>query len=218
MVNNGAKLTVLDSSEAQTGKITYAQGTSDTGWTIDLEGELVLESGTIELTGDSWSIGYAVDVRPNAWGTAYTNPTVFTMNGGKVVSSDGAIRVASSSSETHTGVSAKFVMNGGEVEAAWDGIFVQQSNKAYDILTVELNDGKIASAALSPVRVYGPIATSVVGDAEKPMTLKIGANAELSVIGEIDTSRTWYVEGVVVLGGGMTVEALEQYSTIIIAE
>lgn len=217
MVNNGAKLTVLDSSEAQTGKITFAQGTSNVGWAIDLEGELVLESGTIELTGDSWSIGYCVDVRPNAWGTAYTNPTVFTMNGGKVVSSDGAIRVASSSSHTYTGVSAKFVMNGGEVEAAWDGIFLQQSDAVYDILTVELNGGKVASA-LSPVRVYGPVATSVVGGAEKPMTLKIGANAELSVIGEIDTSRTWYVEGVVVLGGGMTVEALEQYTTITIAE
>ena len=217
MVNNGAKLTVLDSSEAQTGKITFAQGTSNVGWAIDLEGELVLESGTIELTGDSWSIGYCVDVRPNAWGTAYTNPTVFTMNGGKLVSSDGAIRVASSSSETYTGVSAKFVMNGGEIEAAWDGIFVQQSNAAYDILTVELNGGKVASA-LSPVRVYGPVATSVVGGAEKPMTLKIGANAELSVIGEIDTSRTWYKDGVVVLGGGMTVEALEQYTTITIAE
>ena len=217
MVNNGAKLTILDSSADESGKITFAQGTSNVGWAIDLEGELVLESGTIELTGDSWSIGYCVDVRPNAWGTAYTNPTVFTMNGGKVVSSDGAIRVASSSSETYTGVSAKFVMNGGEVEAAWDGIFVQQSNDVYDILTVELNGGKVASA-LSPVRVYGPVATSVVGGAEKPMTLKIGANAELSVIGEIDTSRTWYVEGVVVLGGGMTVEALEQYATIVIAE
>jgi hypothetical protein len=50
------------------------------------------------------------------------------------------------------------------------------------------------------------------------MTLKIGANAELSVIGEIDTSKTWYKDGVVVLGGGMTVEALEQYTTITIAE
>jgi hypothetical protein len=49
------------------------------------------------------------------------------------------------------------------------------------------------------------------------MTLKIGANAELSVIGEIDTSKTWYKDGVVVLGG-MTVEALEQYTTITIAE
>ena len=217
MVNNGAKLTILDSSADESGKITFAQGTSNVGWAIDLEGELVLESGTIELTGDSWSIGYCVDVRPNAWGTAYAKPTVFTMNGGKVVSSDGAIRVASSSSAIYTGVSAKFVMNGGEVEAAWDGIFVQQSDEVYDILTVELNGGKVASA-LSPVRVYGPVATSVVGGAEKPMTLKIGANAELSVIGEIDTSRTWYKDGVVVLGGGMTVEALNQYATIVIAE
>ncbi|MBR2388333.1 MAG: hypothetical protein IKB02_06140 [Clostridia bacterium] len=214
MVNNGAKLTIVDSSEDESGKITYAQGTSNTGWAIDLEGELVLESGTIELTGDSWSIGYAVDVRPNAWGTAYTTPTVFTMKGGKLVSSDGALRVASSSSDKHEDVSAHFIMYGGEIEAAWDGVFVQQSNAAYDVLNVELRGGKITSA-LSPVRFYGPDATSVVGGVEKPMTLVVDG-AELAMSAEIDTTRTWFVEGKVVLGGGMTADILNNYATITI--
>ena len=213
-VNNEATLNVYDSSAANTGKITYAKGTSGTGWTIDLKGALNLYSGTIELTGSDWSIGYAVDVRPNAWGTNYSNPTVFTMYGGKLVSSDGAVRVASSSSATYSNIVASFVMNGGEIEAAWDGIFVQQSDAAYDTLNVELNGGKVTSA-LSPIRVYGPIATSVNSGSAKPMTITIG-DAELAISGEMDTTRTWYVDGKIVLGGGLDVATLENYSTITI--
>ena len=204
MVENTAKLVICDSSATQTGKLTYAQGASNTGWAIDLEGELVLESGTIELTGDSWSIGYAVDVRPNAWGTAYTTGTVFTMKGGKIVSSDGAIRVASSSSDTYTGVSASFVMNGGEIEAKWDGIFIQQSNTIYDILNVQINNGKITSA-LAPIRFFGPAKTSVVGDKENPMTLAINGGT-FACNG--DASKTWIIPNVIMLGGGATVDGI----------
>lgn len=53
MVKNGAALNIKDSSADQSGKISYAKGTSDTGWAIDLEGKLNLYSGTIELTGKS---------------------------------------------------------------------------------------------------------------------------------------------------------------------
>ena len=68
-IENNASLIVKDS--VGTGKIAYAQGASNVGWTIDVKGKFVLESGTIELTG-SWSIGYAVEIRPNSWGTEYT--------------------------------------------------------------------------------------------------------------------------------------------------
>ena len=211
MVENTAKLVICDSSDAQTGKITYAQGASDVGWAIDLEGELVLESGTIELTGDSWSIGYAVDVRPNAWATAYTEGTVFTMNGGKVVSSDAAIRVASSSSDTYTGVSASFVMNGGEIESGWDGIFIQQSNTIYDNLNVEINDGKITSA-LAPIRFYGPAMTSSVGGSEtSAMSLEINGG---EFVCEGDASKTWIIPNVIMLGGGATVDEILAETTI----
>jgi hypothetical protein len=81
-VQNTAKLTITDSVGG--GKLTYAAGSSNVGWAIYAEGELVLESGTIELTG-SWSIGYCVDLRPNAWGTAHTAPASFVMNGGKII-------------------------------------------------------------------------------------------------------------------------------------
>ena len=212
MVNNGATLNVKDSTSAQNGKITYAKGSSDTGWTIDLEGKLNLYSGTIELTGEEWSIGYAVDVRPNAWGTNYTEDTVFHMYGGKVVSSDGAIRVASSSSDTYSNITANFIMDGGVVNAAWDGIFVQQSNAAYDTLNVVINSGTVTSS-LSPIRVYGLDASSVNAGTAKPMTITAKGDS-LLMNGTPDASRTWHTEGKIVIGGGMTLDNLNQYATI----
>ena len=214
-VQNGAVLNIKDTSADESGKIAYAQGTSNVGWAIDLEGELNLYKGTIELTGDSWSIGYCVDVRPNAWGTNYAEGTVFNMYGGKVISSDGAIRVASSSSDTYANITASFYMYGGEINAAWDGIFVQQSNAAYDTLNVEINDGKIVSA-LSPIRVYAPTASSVNSGAAKPMTITINGG-DLSVDGTPDASRVWHTLGKIVLGGGITLNELNQYATITIA-
>ncbi len=210
MVQNTADLTVKDSSENKNGKITYARGTSNTGWVIDLEGDLILESGTIELTGDSWSIGYAVDVRPNSWGSEYTEATTFTMNGGKLVSSDAAVRVASSSADDHENVSANFIMNGGEIEAAWDGIFVQQSNAAYDILNVRINGGNIKSE-LSPLRLYGPAATSVLNNVENPITLNITGGTFDYTGSNLEDTR-WLVPGVIMVSGGATFEQMLDYT------
>ena len=111
-VNNEATLTVVDGAEG--GKITMAKGGSAEGFTIDVKGNLILNSGTIELTG-AWSIGFAVDVRPNAWGTAYKEKTTFVMNGGKIVSSDGGVRVDSNSSNDYEALGVYFTMNGGEI-------------------------------------------------------------------------------------------------------
>ena len=210
MVNNDATLVIKDS--VGEGKITYAQGLSNTGWVIDLEGALVLESGTIELTGDTWSIGYAVDVRPNAWGTAYANPTIFTMNGGALVSSDGAVRVASSSSHIYSGVSAAFVMNGGKIDAAWDGVFIQQSDGAYDVLTFTMNGGKI-EAGLNPVRVYGPAPTSYVNGQDcMNVTLNGG---ELTYTGTEE--REWIIDKVVRVGGGMTASNIVDNGGVVVS-
>lgn len=214
MVQNTADLTIKDSSNPSTGKLTYAQGTSNTGWAIDLEGNLTLESGTIELTGNSWSIGYAVDVRPNSWGSEYTEGTTFTMNGGKLVSSDAAIRVASSSADNHENVSASFVMNGGEIEAAWDGIFVQQSNAAYDILNVELNGGKITTP-YSPFRLYGPVATSVLNNVENPITFNI-TGGTFDYTGNDLANAKWLVPGVMMVSGGATFDEMLEYADFVI--
>ncbi len=203
MVQNTADLTIKDSSEPSIGKLTYAHGTSTTGWVIDLEGKLTLESGTLELTGNSWSIGYAVDVRPNSWGSEYTEGTTFTMNGGNIVSSDGGVRVASSSAATHENVSASFVMNGGEIDAAWDGVFVQQSNAIYDVLSFTMNDGTIKSD-LNPVRVYGPAATGYV-NGEDCMNIAFNGGTMTYTGTEV---REWIIEEVLRVGGGSTIETI----------
>lgn len=208
MVNNGTTMTIKDSSTAQTGKITYA-GDNSTGWIIDVEGNLVLESGTLELTG-TWNIGYAVDVRPNAWGTAYTEETYFVMNGGKIISSDGAVRVASSSSDTYKDVSASFTMNGGEIEAAWDGVFVQQSNAAWDVLNVTINDGTIKSG-LNPIRFYGPAATSYV-NSEDCVDIELNGGT-LTYTGT--ETQQWLIDGILRLGGGVTADEFTKDSDVI---
>ena len=212
MVVNGATLTIKDSSTEQTGKITYA-GNNSTGWIVDVEGALVLESGTLELTG-TWNIGYAVDVRPNAWGTAYTAPTTFVMGGGKIVSSDGAVRVASSSSDIYSDVSASFTMNGGEIDAAWDGVFVQQSNAAWDVLSFTINGGTIKSG-LNPVRFYGPAATSYV-NGEDCVDIALNGGT-LTYTGE-DETLVWLIDEILRLGGGVTAEDFLKDSAVTASE
>lgn len=209
-VENNANLTVKDGATG--GKLKFAVGTSNVGWTVDVKGALVLQSGTIELKG-SWSIGYAVDVRPNAWGTAYENPTVFTMKGGELISSDGAVRVASSSSSNYKDVSASFVMNGGRIDAAWDGIFVQQSDAVYDALNVTINGGKVESD-YAPVRVYGPAPTSYVNEQD---CMNIALNGgEMKYTGS--DSKTWIIEGVLLAGGGSSYETITESGDIVATE
>ena len=209
-IENNAGLTVKDG--VGNGKLTYATGSSNVGWTIDLKGALTLEKGTIELTG-SWSIGYAVDVRPNAWGTPYTNPTIFTMNGGQILSSDGAVRVASSSSSTYSNVSASFVMNGGYIDAVWDGVFIQQSDAAYDVLNFTINGGTVESD-LNPVRVYGPAATSYVNGQDCMDIAFNGGTMEYTGT----KVYTWIIEGILRAGGGSSIETITESGSIAATE
>ena len=209
-VANTASLTIVDNGT--NGKLTYAPGASNVGWTVHLEGALILVSGTIELTG-SWSIGYAVDVRPNAWGTAYTNPTKFTMNGGKILSSDGAVRVASTSYEKYSNISASFEMNDGNIDAAWDGVFIQQSNEIYDELSFTINGGKVESD-LNPVRVYGPAATSYVNGQDCMDIAFNGGVMEYTGTEEY----TWIIEGILRAGGGSSIETITESGSIAATE
>lgn len=199
-IENGAELTVKDT--VGTGKITYAAGTSNVGFTFDVKGKLVLESGIIELTG-TWSIGYAVDVRPNSWGTEYTMGSAFVMNGGKILSSDGGVRVASSSAEAHKNVAASFEMNGGLIDAAWDGVFIQQSNTIYDDLSFTINGGTIESD-LNPIRVYGPAPTGYVND-QNCMNIVL-AGGTMTYTGT--EAQTWIIEGILRVGGGSSADTI----------
>jgi len=213
MIENTAVLNLYDNSIEGTGKITYA-GDKSTGWAIDVEGTLNQYSGTIELTG-TWGIGYAVDVRPNSWGSEYKQGTVFNMYDGKLVSSDGAVRVASSSSDggaypLHKDVSATFNMIDGVIDAAWDGVFVQQSNVAYDVLNLTVNGGEI-KAGQYPVRIYGPSPTSYV-DENNAITINLNGGS-FERTGN-DEKTGWLISDVLMLGGGAKVEDLAEAADI----
>ena len=154
-VQNGATLTVNDTVGG--GKITCAAGGNNTGAAIWVEGALVQNAGTIEVTG-TWNLGFAVDLRPNAWGTAHTAPASFVMNGGKVVSTDTAIRVASNSSDAYQELGVNFTMNGGTIESTWDAIFVQHLYAGDLNITVE--NGTIIGEN-SAMRIYGDAGSDV---------------------------------------------------------
>ena len=177
-IANTATLNIYDNSADESGVIELTDGPAGYTATIYVEGNLNLYSGTISLVG-SYSIAYAVDVRPNAWGTAYTEGTVFHMYDGTIKSDDGAIRVASTSADGSTGpeyenFSATFIMDDGKIEAAYDGIFIQQSNTYYDKLAVDINNGEIDSDGYA-IRVYVPTepAVDTVGDVAKPISVSI---------------------------------------------
>lgn len=157
-VNNGAKLTIKDSSTAGTGKITYtASGSGIQGATIWVEGDLLLESGTIDL-GGSWSLGFTVDVRPNAWGTAYSVPATFTMNNGTLLSTDTAVRVGSNSSDSYEDLGVSFTMNNGKIDSTWDSIFIHHLYA--DTLNITVNKG-VVSGDNSALRIFGDVKSDV---------------------------------------------------------
>ena len=156
-VLNGAELTVKDTSAEQNGKITCAAGGNNIGAAVWVEGKLTLESGTIEVTG-SWILGFAVDLRPNAWGTAHTVGAFFDMNGGTVNSTDTAVRVASNSSDSYPELGVTFTMNGGSIDSDWDAIFVQHLY-ASD-LNVNVVSGTV-SGDNSAMRIYGDAGSDI---------------------------------------------------------
>ncbi len=172
-VLNGAELTVKDTSDEQNGKITCAAGGNNIGANVWVEGKLVLESGTIEITG-SWSLGFAVDLRPNAWGTPHTVGASFVMKGGMVKATDTAVRVASNSSDSHQELGVTFTMNGGVIESDWDAIFVQHLYNGD--LDINVKAGTV-SGSNSAMRIYGDNAGSdidmIVEDGEFTGAIKI---------------------------------------------
>ena len=153
-VKNGAEMTLNDS--VGTGKVTYDAAEGKTGAAIFVEGKLIQNAGTIEITGE-WSIGFAVDAHPNAWGSTYTEATEFIMNGGKIVASDSGVRVANYSA-ANAADSAAFTMNDGIIDSVYDAIFVQHVN-ACD-LKVVINDGTITSGTHA-LRIYGNVVNDV---------------------------------------------------------
>ncbi len=191
MVVNSAKLTIADS--VGTGKITYnSNNGSYNGYTVLLEGELVMESGTLEKTG-SWNTSYAVDVDANAWNSAYTAPTNFTMNGGKIVCDGSAVRVVSFSSPNYADISSSFIMNGGTIEATGDGVFVQQPDKIWNVLNVTINGGEIKGGR-NPIRICIFNTPTSYVNGEKCIKIALDRDATLTYTGN-ETPNDWIVDG-----------------------
>ena len=194
-VQNGADMTIDDTIGG--GKITCAAGGNNVGAVIWVEGSLVQNAGSIELTG-AWALGFNVDLRPNAWGTAHTVPASFVMNGGKIVSTDTAVRVASNSSDSYSELGVNFTMNGGEIESAWDAIFVQHLY-AGD-LNINIEEGSI-SGANSALRIYGDAGSDV------DMLIKNGA-----FTGPIKIAEAYVgTDAIAISGGVFSVPVEESY-------
>ena len=115
-VEDGASLTIVDSSDAKTGKIT---ATNDA---ITVEnGTLIIESGIIESTGgDAISASYAQ----------------ITINGGKLVAANNAISMIVNSASAPN----VLTINGGEIVA---GDYAIATNGTYDYSTITIKGGKL---------------------------------------------------------------------------
>lgn len=212
IVENSAKLTITDS--IGTGKITFASiapaGSKAVGAVVHAKGELVMESGTLEMTG-AWEDSFVVTVHPNAWGSAYTAPTTFTMNGGKIISSDSGVRVTSFSDNRYTDDFASFIMNGGSIDSAKDGIFVQQPEAVWDALNVTVNGGVIEGDR-NPIRIC--IFGFTSSDVEKCITIDLSSNATLTYTGS-DTPTDWIVDGKIRYSCyGGTLDDIQNHTTI----
>jgi len=199
-VANTATLNITDSSDDESGVIELT--TTGNGSTINVEGNLNLYSGEISFKDSTYSgISYAVEVQPNAWGTAYTEGTVFHMYGGSIYSDTYGIRVASYSSELHEDVSATFIMDDGEITSTWACVFVQQPNATHDNLTVIINDGHIENMYpdyYQAIQVYGPAATDTVGDVETPTNITVSGGefiGSITVSSDIGSEMNFEISG-----------------------
>ncbi|MBO4941297.1 MAG: hypothetical protein J6D15_03750 [Clostridia bacterium] len=166
VIQNNGKLTIKDSSSAQTGKITSHAVNPDTqaipGYasnTINNAGEFILESGIIE----NQSTGGACFAIDTTW---YTKAVSVTINGGTVKANRTAIRAISYS----TTVGNKLTINDGKIEGSC-GVWIQLagSNNEAKKVSVEINGGTINTNKADGYSVY----TYSYGDAFSGVELTI---------------------------------------------
>lgn len=145
---NKGTLTIQDSSEGQTGKITSNAVHPDQsegfpgygGYTIINKGTLYLNSGTLENNTPNAACNYVVENNP-AWSTSEVNGNKnvkFIMNGGKVLqeSWDDAIRIWTNA----PGSSAEMIVNGGEIISRAGCLFIH-GDGAVAPVDVTINGG-----------------------------------------------------------------------------
>ena len=171
VITNKGKLTVKDSSDAQTGKITSAALNPDLSAipsyannTITNSGEFILESGTIECMTDAGA-AYAIDV---AW---HTNDASVTIKGGKVTAVRCAIRVVAWSDAKDT-----LNIEGGEITGGTRGIWIHLpgSNDAVKDIDVNITGGTISAENGLAVYSYS------FGDSYSGVDVAISGEAEFN--------------------------------------
>lgn len=191
-VANGATL-ILDDSTG-TGSITYEYaGVDTTNWAgktaILCQGEMVMNGGTIKVeSNDKQILSFGIDVRPNAWGSEYTEATSFTMNGGSLLCDNNteAIRVAQNSSTTleTAKMPVKCTINGGII-TGYDCVFVQQLSSTFTSLEVEITGGTLTASNYA-VRMYGTSVYTLLSGVENPVN-KINITGGTLIDGEATT-------------------------------
>ena len=127
-LNNGAELTIKDSSDAKTGKVIVDKETNDTyAAVIIMRGTLTVEGGTIETTGTTGAIQASL--------------ATLNIEGGKIVSQGNGVELGTWA-VSNTKYPNTVTMTGGEIEAAGKGIV--DSDKCVGT-TVSIEGGVINS-------------------------------------------------------------------------
>ncbi len=136
-IKNNGNLTITDSSEDETGKITFNSTTPSASFgyttsTIVNTGNLTVESGTIENTTNGGA-SYAIDT---AW---YTSDTSITINGGTITSERTAVRQVPFST-TYENV---LTINSGTIIGGYAAVQTHGYTNAENLATVNINGGTL---------------------------------------------------------------------------
>ncbi len=157
VIDNAGNLTIKDSSEAGTGKITSSAKNPDTATipgyasnTIRNGGTFTLESGIIENTTASGSACYAIDT---AW---YSNSSaagpIVNIKGGKVVAVKPAIRMIGYATEKASTLN----ISGGEIEgyrAFWIHL-PSETNADAPLVNVNISGGTLSKTESGDKAIY----------------------------------------------------------------
>ncbi len=205
VIDNVGNLTIKDSSEAGTGKITSSAKNPDTATipgyasnTIRNGGTFTLESGIIENTTASGSACYAIDT---AW---YSNSSaagpVVNIKGGKVVAVKPAIRMIGYATEKASTLN----ISGGEIEgyrAFWIHL-PSETNDEAPLVDVNISGGTLSKSESGDKAIY----SYSFGNAYSGVSIDITGgtfNGDIAVGGGSDNGGTG-AEEVTITGGTFT--------------
>lgn len=135
-IKNNGNLTIVDNSDAKTGKITFNSTTPDNSFgyatsTIGNGGSLTVESGTIENTTVGGA-SYAID------GIYHTDEASLTINGGTIVANKIAVRQVPFSATANNVVT----VNGGTLTGATAGLQLFNINNDAKLAEVNIHGGE----------------------------------------------------------------------------